>query len=225
MDFRGGRETSPSSWSSRVSAARRETWGTPVHSEDYAFFGAMLSFTFAPSGKFLVCIAKSPLNRIPSKALPAQRFSRPGAPSFAFFFCTITQNVGAPPFAVFEGWARGTLTLNAVELPESSAAASRSASLSPLRRKHTLDDNEFAPLISDIRVSHPSQKQGRVGHPHSGLFRRSQGRCTLPTLRQNPAKGWATRPLTCLLAAPVRTTSPSCWGTRSRRWRSTTRNS
>src|SRR5262249_10464859 len=41
----------------------------------YSGFGATFSLTFAPSGKDRVCIARSALNSIPSKGLPAQRFS------------------------------------------------------------------------------------------------------------------------------------------------------
>src|ERR1700678_783113 len=46
-----------------------------THRLGYSGFGAMFSFTCAPSGRFRVCIARSALNRIPSRGLPAQRFS------------------------------------------------------------------------------------------------------------------------------------------------------
>src|SRR3954452_17700937 len=63
-----------------------------------------------------------------------------GGPPFSFFFFLTNLNVGAPPFAVFEGWERRTQPATFLTSPSSSLPARHSTSRAPLRPKHTPGD-------------------------------------------------------------------------------------
>src|SRR5580704_9522356 len=81
----------------------------PRDSEEIQLFGGpKCNFTLVPSARFFVCVARSPLNRIPSIDSPAQRFVSANSPpmkkgvlGMSLFPC------GSGPFRACHSFARG----------------------------------------------------------------------------------------------------------------------
>src|SRR3954469_14982288 len=63
-----------------------------------------------------------------------------GGPPSSLVLSITNLNVGAPPFAVFEGWERRTQPATFLTSPSSSLPARHSTSPAPLRPKHTPGD-------------------------------------------------------------------------------------